>query len=293
MWELEIKYEKLQKKRRMELHAMEIRYDRNFREEIKPKESQQKAQLYDNYVDLEITQHENYNEEIEPENISEIINICDNTKDGNENENEIIEMDGNSIINEHIVNNNNNIIISSNNIWKGDEYKLFYSMDSYKSCNKNYDEVFDIGKEIKKLLDTFQFFNKPNDYDDKIHDYSEQTIGEFMKDHRELMLRNNMSEVEGNDVMNFSKRYLPISNSLLLKTSYDSKFYVTPPLVLKYDICFKKGCNVFVGYFSSAHHCNSCNSRRRRTCTKINCILKKRSNYCNHIRPALKQVNIF
>jgi hypothetical protein len=29
MWELEIKYEKLQKKRRMELHAMEIRYDRN------------------------------------------------------------------------------------------------------------------------------------------------------------------------------------------------------------------------------------------------------------------------
>jgi hypothetical protein len=177
-------------------------------------------------------------------------------------------------------------------IWNNSDIIISYSNDNFQSMNEKY-KSFNIGKEIKILLDKIINFNKPHDSSESIHDYSELTIGDFMILHRKMILNNNMTEVEGQDIMNLIKKTLPVGCKLFNKDSKDAQLYISPPNVLKYDICHRKGCNVYVGSQNKAFECSTCKSVRFRHCTNKICMENKNCITCHHIRPSLKQVLLF
>jgi hypothetical protein len=189
-----------------------------------------------------------------------------------------------------IENSNTELLQFPNNywIWNSSAVTIDYRNDNFQSMNKKY-KSFDIGKDIKYLLERIINFKKPNDSYESIHDYSKLTIGDFMTLHRKMILDNNMTEIEGQDIMNLIKKTLPPGCKLLNKESKDAQLYTCPPNVLKYDLCHK-GCNVYVGSESEAFECSTCKSVRFKHCTKKICHEKQNYISCHHIRPAIKQV---
>jgi hypothetical protein len=179
-------------------------------------------------------------------------------------------------------------------LWKEDKYMIAYTGDDFNSNNIFYNN-FNIRNEIKNLLCTVTNYSKPHDYYELVSDNlnSKLTIGEYMILHRETMIRHHLTEKAGDEILALAKLTLPKGCILHNKRSFEALSYMSPPLMLKYDICSKKGCNVFVGNNEKLNICNGkkCNARRWKSCTKKKCIQDGIVDSCMHLRPALKQVN--
>jgi hypothetical protein len=187
--------------------------------------------------------------------------------------NYIEEIDIIGINNSPITNVNKGIKISFCDNLNDNQCRISYLRDDFVSANQDY-KNFNIRNEVKYLLDRVNNFCKPHDYNEIICDYhiSNLTIGECMILHRENMIRHSLSEKAGDDIFEFAKITLPIKCNLHKKKSSDSLSYMSPPLMLTYDICSKKGCKVFVGNNEKLNFCNGtkCMTRRWKSCTKKN-----------------------
>jgi hypothetical protein len=270
MWKLENKSLELDKKRRAKMMEYELSRDpylglkKSKKENIKIINEEDNNQLINNY---EIFENIDFVESNNSEYIEEKEDI---------NVNIGIEKSFSSCSNDY-------------------QYRIAYIGDEYVSTNMDY-ETFNIRNEVKYLLDRVNNFCKPHDYNEIIFDNhdSKMTIGEYMILHREIMIRHSLIEKAGDDMLQLAKLVLPIKCNLHKKNSLDSLSYMSPHLMLTYDICSKKGCNVFVGKNENLNICNgkNCKTRRWKSCTNKKCKIDGIEDSCTHSRPALKQVKL-